>query len=54
MTVEYTIQNLKEELIKHIAQDDYELFYLYTFEEQRALNLIQEILDLINSQADLS
>ncbi len=44
MSAEYSIQSLRDELIKHIAQDDYELFYLYTFEERRALNLIRDVL----------
>ena len=44
MSIEYSIQSLKDELIKHIAQDDYELFYLYTFEERRALNLIRDVM----------
>jgi len=40
---EDTIQSIKEELIKHIECDDYELFYLYSFEELRTLRILKEI-----------
>jgi len=53
MSAEYSIQSLKDELIKHIAQDDYELFYLYTFEEQRALNLIRDVMVSTNMPVSL-
>jgi AAA+ superfamily predicted ATPase len=44
MPAEYSIQSLKHELNRHFSADDYELFYIYTFEEHRALNLIRDVL----------
>ena len=42
MAEAYSIDVVKKELLKHLECDDYDFFYLYTFEELRTLNMLKK------------